>query len=86
MSSALAHPDALFTLPLRSARAPGCRPAGGTGYDRSMVAAVLVATGKVWHYWIGLVLVIAAILAVLATVVGYLVRVQAPQYPRKRKS
>jgi len=51
-----------------------------------MVAAVLVATGKVWHYWIGLVLVIAAILAVLATVVGYLVRVQAPQYPRKRKS
>jgi len=51
-----------------------------------MLAALLLATGKVWHYWIGVVLVFAALLAVLATIVGYLVKVQAPQYPRKRKS
>ena len=51
-----------------------------------MAAALLVATAKVWHYWIGLVLVIAAILAVVATAIGYLVRVQFPQYPKKRKS
>ena len=51
-----------------------------------MLGVVLVAAAKVWHYWIGVVLVIASVLAVLATVIGYLVRVQAPQYPRKRKS
>ena len=49
-----------------------------------MVAAILAAN-KVWHYWIGLILLILSGIAVLAVIVGYLVRVQASQYSRRRK-
>jgi hypothetical protein len=48
--------------------------------------AVILAANKVWHYWIGLVLLIATGLLLLAVVVGYLVRVQAPQYPKRRRN
>jgi len=39
----------------------------------------------VWHYWVGLVLLIAAIGAVLQAVVGYLVKVSATRYPNRRQ-
>ena len=54
------------------------------GYDRLMLAAILAAS-PVWHYWIGLVLLLATGLLLLAVVVGYLVRVQSPQYPKRRR-
>ena len=44
---------------------------------------MLLAAGKVWHYWIGLILFIAAVLSVLATVVGYLRKVEAPNHPKR---
>lgn len=47
--------------------------------------AAFFAAAKVWHYWIGLVLLIVAGITVLAVIVGYLVRVQAPQFPKRRK-
>jgi len=37
----------------------------------------------VWHYWIGVAVAIGALLAVLATVAGYLVKVWAARYPRQ---
>ena len=38
---------------------------------------------KVWHYWIAVPLVAGGVLAIIATIVGYLVKVQAPKYPKR---
>ncbi len=38
---------------------------------------------KVWHYWVGIALLIPTVLAVAAAVVGYLVKVTANKYPRQ---
>jgi uncharacterized integral membrane protein len=38
-----------------------------------------------WHYWLGLVLLLAAVLATLQVVVGYLVKVTATRYPNRRQ-
>ncbi|MGA0117221.1 MAG: hypothetical protein ACO3JF_02405 [Ilumatobacteraceae bacterium] len=39
----------------------------------------------VWHYWVGLVLLLAGIGAVLQGVVGYLLKVSASRYPNRRQ-
>lgn len=39
----------------------------------------------VWHYWLGLVLLLAGIGAVLQAVVGYVVKVSATRYPNRRQ-
>ena len=44
----------------------------------------MIATSHVWHYWIAVPLVIGAVLFVLATIVGYLVNVVRPKYPRNQ--
>jgi hypothetical protein len=41
-----------------------------------------VLAAKVWHYWIAVPLAIGGVVLLLATVVGYLKRVQAAKYPR----
>ena len=46
------------------------------------ISAMLFAA-KVWHYWIGFVLWFAALATVVGLVIGYLVKVQRPQYPRR---
>jgi hypothetical protein len=38
---------------------------------------------KVWHYWIAVPLAGLAVLAVVATVAGYLKKVQSAKYPRQ---
>jgi hypothetical protein len=43
---------------------------------------MLLASAPVWHFWIAVFLVIPAVLLVVATVIGYLVKVVAPRYPR----
>lgn len=43
------------------------------------LAPVLAA--KVWHYWIAVPLVGGALLAIIATIVGYLKKVQSLKYP-----
>lgn len=43
--------------------------------------AVLVAA-KVWHFWIGPAVVVLAVLVIIATFVGYLMKVVAPKYPK----
>lgn len=40
---------------------------------------------EIWHWWIGLILTIAGVLAVLQVVVGYVRKVVAPQYPKRRR-
>lgn len=39
--------------------------------------------GVVWHYWLGLFLVLNCVLAVGALIVGYVVKTQAPKYPKR---
>lgn len=36
-----------------------------------------------WHWWIGFFLSIGAFLAVVSVIVGYIVKVEHPRYPRK---
>ena len=38
---------------------------------------------EVWHYWLSFVIFGAAVLAVLAALVGYLVKVTSNKYPRQ---
>jgi hypothetical protein len=46
---------------------------------------MLFATNPVWHYWIGLVLLIASVLTVLMTVANYLRKVEAPRHPKRNQ-
>jgi hypothetical protein len=43
----------------------------------------MLAKAPVWHFWIAVFLTIPAVLLVLATVIGYLVKVVAPKYQRE---
>jgi len=43
----------------------------------------LLAAAKPWTYWISWVLVAGAVLAVVATLIGYLVKVTAARYPKQ---
>jgi hypothetical protein len=43
----------------------------------------LLAAAKPWTYWLAPALTLAGVLAVLAVVVGYLIRVVALRYPRE---
>jgi formate-dependent nitrite reductase membrane component NrfD len=40
---------------------------------------------EVWHWWIGVVLALAGIGLFVQLVVGYLRKVVAPQYPKRRQ-
>lgn len=42
----------------------------------------LVLASQDWHYWIAPFLVGGAVLAVIATIIGYFVKVVRPKYPR----
>ena len=41
-----------------------------------------VLAAEVWHYWIAVPLAAVAVLAVIATVAGYLKKVQSVKYPK----
>lgn len=45
----------------------------------------MLLAAKIWHFWIGFYLTIGALLAILALVVGYLVKVERPRYPRRKQ-
>jgi hypothetical protein len=44
-----------------------------------------MALAVIWHYWIGVVLTIAAIALVLPIVAGYLYKVVRPKYPPRQR-
>lgn len=39
---------------------------------------------NIWHWWIGLVMLVAALLATVSTIGGYLKKVTSQQYPGRR--
>ncbi len=40
---------------------------------------------EIWHWWIGVILAVLGVLAVVQVIVGYLRKVVAPQYPKRRQ-
>lgn len=48
-------------------------------YAGPMIAAY------VWHYWLGLILLLAGVGAVVQTIVGYATKVSATRYPNRRQ-
>ncbi|HVL91967.1 MAG TPA: hypothetical protein VM264_01345 [Acidimicrobiales bacterium] len=42
-----------------------------------------IVAARVWHYWIGIAVLIPAVLMVIATVVGYLAKVTSNRYPKQ---
>jgi len=42
-----------------------------------------ILAARVWHYWIGIAVLIPALLLVVATVIGYLVKVTSHRYPKQ---
>jgi hypothetical protein len=44
---------------------------------------MVVLAAPVWHWWISVPLVVGGLLLVVALIVGYIVRVVAPRYPRR---
>jgi len=44
---------------------------------------VPILAAKVWAYWISLVLVGATVITILATAVGYLVKVYGTRFPKQ---
>lgn len=43
----------------------------------------LFFAGKVWHFWLAVPLLAAAVVGVVALIVGYLVKVTGAKYPRQ---
>jgi amino acid permease len=43
----------------------------------------MVFAAEVWHYWLGWAIALGSVLTVIALVIGYLVRVEAPRYPKR---
>ncbi len=42
-----------------------------------------VLAAQPWHWWLALPLAALGVLALIAAIVGYLVKVTAPKYPRE---
>jgi hypothetical protein len=45
---------------------------------RGMLAAM------VWHYWVGVVIAVSAVVGVIALVAGYFLTVESTRYPKER--
>ena len=45
--------------------------------------ALMLLAAKVWHYWIAVPLAAGAVGLVVATIAGYLKKVQSLKYPRR---
>jgi hypothetical protein len=43
----------------------------------------LMLAAKVWHYWMAIPLIAAGVLMIVVLIVGYLVKVVGPRYPRQ---
>lgn len=56
---------------------------GAQRFAVATIAAMLAA--NVWHWWIGVILVLVALLAIAGLVGLYLKMVSAPQHPNRRQ-
>ena len=48
-----------------------------------MLSLTPVLAAEVWHYWLSFVIFGAAVLAVVATFIGYLTKITRNKYPRQ---
>ncbi len=46
---------------------------------------MLLARLEPWHWWIGIILTVASVGAIVQLVAGYLMKVVRPQYPSRRQ-
>jgi hypothetical protein len=45
----------------------------------------MLYAAKVWHYWLGMVLFFGTLVPIVLLLIGYLTKVQAPQYERRAR-
>ena len=69
---------------VRGAHLPSTWHSDGSKHSGA-VANVGGMVGVIWHQWIGVVLVVVSVLAVLGLVVGYLKNVTSQRYPSRRQ-
>ncbi len=50
-----------------------------------MLPAMTLAAAPVWHYWIGVAIALPTVGLVLATIVGYVVKVVGPKYAGRNR-
>ncbi len=43
-----------------------------------------LAIEKLWYYWLAWALVIGTVLTLVGLVVGYIVKVESPRYPKRQ--
>jgi hypothetical protein len=43
----------------------------------------MVLAGQVWHYWIGVPLAVGSVAAVVATIIGYVRKMNSLKYPKR---
>ena len=51
----------------------------------SSLATIIGMIAVVWHYWLGLVLLVVGGLAVVNLIVGYVTKVTMTQYPNRKQ-
>jgi len=51
---------------------------------RALATLADMLAANIWHWWIGVILTVATLLAVVAVLAGYLKSVTAQRYPGKR--
>jgi hypothetical protein len=49
------------------------------------VATIIAMIAVVWHYWLGLVLLVVGGLAVVNLIVGYVAKVTMTKYPNSKQ-
>ena len=70
----------------RGGSAADAEPAEDTNAEsaqRSVRCLSMLLAAQVWHYWLGWAMALGAVLTLVALIVGYLVKVQGPQYPKR---
>lgn len=48
-----------------------------------MIGPMVPVLAVVWHFWIAVALAVPAILLVLGIIIGYVVKVEMPRYPKE---
>lgn len=51
----------------------------------SLATLCPMIVAQVWHYWLGIALLVAAVGAVVQGIVGYVIKVSATKYPNRRQ-
>ncbi len=61
-----------------------CAGETGTGNITVTMLPMALAIEKLWYYWLAWALVIGTVLTLVALVVGYIVKVESPRFPKRQ--